>query len=123
MNERPPGRRAASRYPDASVSLDGPQTAPQRPMRQPSPLGRLLGIEVERYAWQADAACAGAPNPALWFPTRGQATVLAKAICRGCPVRVECLDHALANGEKWGIWGGTSERERRKIKRDRKDAA
>jgi WhiB family redox-sensing transcriptional regulator len=52
----------------------------------------------------------------------------AKAVCLGthpdhpgaCPVLTECLEYALANGEKWGVWGGSSERERRRIKRQRR---
>lgn len=48
---------------------------------------------------------------------RSQATREAKAICRGCPVRRECLAYALANREPFGIWGGCSERERRRLRR------
>ena len=55
----------------------------------------------------------------LFFPERGASTRRAKAICDGCPVRGECLDYALAHGEKFGIWGGLSERERRRVRRER----
>ena len=41
----------------------------------------------------------------------------AKRICQGCEVRAECLEYALANDERFGLWGGLSERERRKLKR------
>ena len=43
----------------------------------------------------------------------------AKEVCRGCIVREDCLEYALLNGEKFGIWGGMSERERRRIRRQR----
>ncbi len=65
--------------------------------------------------WQADAACKG--MDAEWFFTeRGQSTAPAKAVCAGCPVREACLAYALAAGEKWGIWGMTSERERKRMR-------
>lgn len=58
-------------------------------------------------------------DPDLFFPDRGAATAPAKAICHNCQVREECLEFALTNGERFGIWGGTSERERRRIRRRR----
>jgi len=59
----------------------------------------------------------------LFFPERGASTKDAKDACRRCSVREECLQYALDNGEKFGIWGGLSERERRRIRRQRKLAA
>ena len=53
------------------------------------------------------------------LPRAGASTREAKEVCRGCVVREECLEYALANGEKFGIWGGMSERERRRIRRQR----
>ena len=58
-------------------------------------------------------------DPDLFFPERGASTREAKEVCRGCVVREECLEYALTNGEKFGIWGGMSERERRRIRRAR----
>jgi WhiB family redox-sensing transcriptional regulator len=55
-------------------------------------------------------------DPESFFPEKGGSTREAKAICTGCPVRAECLDYALDNDERFGIWGGFSERERRKFK-------
>lgn len=64
----------------------------------------------------ADGACRDLP--AEWFhPERGESTTNAKAVCASCSVRVDCLTWALDNHEKFGIWGGTSERERRRIRR------
>lgn len=72
----------------------------------------------EEESWQAFANCLGV-EPDLFFPERGASTTEAKAVCEGCVVKNDCLEYALANGEKFGIWGGTSERERRTIRRNR----
>jgi WhiB family redox-sensing transcriptional regulator len=74
--------------------------------------------EVEDQGWQMYANCLGV-DPDLFFPERGASTKEAKAVCKGCVVREDCLEYALANGEKFGIWGGLSERERRRIRRQR----
>jgi WhiB family transcriptional regulator, redox-sensing transcriptional regulator len=68
--------------------------------------------------WQENANCLGV-DPDLFFPERGASTREAKAVCRGCEVREDCLEYALAHGEKFGIWGGLSERERRRVRRQR----
>ncbi|MFM8304921.1 MAG: WhiB family transcriptional regulator [Actinomycetota bacterium] len=81
---------------------------------------RLLGsdaVEEER-RWQERANCLGV-DPDLFFPERGASTREAKSVCRGCEVSDECLEYALAHGEKFGIWGGLSERERRRVRRQR----
>ncbi len=72
-------------------------------------------------AWQRAANCLGV-DPDLFFPERGGSTREAKEVCRGCVVRQECLQYALDNSEKFGIWGGLSERERRRLRR-RRDGA
>ncbi|MFN8021828.1 MAG: WhiB family transcriptional regulator [Acidimicrobiales bacterium] len=72
--------------------------------------------------WQDEANCLGV-DPDLFFPERGASTREAKEVCRGCVVRLECLEYALTNGEKFGIWGGLSERERRRLRRQRALAA
>jgi WhiB family redox-sensing transcriptional regulator len=73
--------------------------------------------EAER-GWQERANCLGV-DPDLFFPERGASTREAKEVCRGCVVREDCLEFALVNGEKFGIWGGLSERERRRLRRAR----
>src|SRR5579875_2332466 len=80
-------------------------------------LAQLIYGRLDR-SWQAQANCMGV-DPDLFFPERGASTREAKEVCRGCVVREDCLEYALANGEKFGIWGGLSERERRKIRRRR----
>jgi WhiB family redox-sensing transcriptional regulator len=66
--------------------------------------------------WQERALCAQT-DPEAFFPEKGGSTREAKRICLGCEVRDECLDYALAHDERFGIWGGLSERERRRLKR------
>jgi len=68
--------------------------------------------------WQRRANCMGV-DPELFFPERGASTREAKEVCRGCVVREDCLEFAIANSEKFGIWGGMSERERRRVRRAR----
>lgn len=67
-------------------------------------------------AWQRDALCAQT-DPEAFFPEKGGSTREAKAVCESCTVRAECLEYALRHDERFGIWGGMSERERRKIRR------
>ena len=81
----------------------------------------LLNI-VTPPEWAADALCAQT-DPELFFPEKGGATWEARRVCAGCPVRAECLDYALAQGERHGIWGGESERARRRLRRTRAGAA
>jgi WhiB family redox-sensing transcriptional regulator len=65
--------------------------------------------------WQDRAVCAQT-DPDAFFPEKGGSTREAKRVCRVCEVRAECLQYALDNDERFGIWGGLSERERRRIK-------
>jgi WhiB family redox-sensing transcriptional regulator len=76
--------------------------------------------EDDELGWQRLANCLGL-DPDVFFPERGESTREAKEVCRGCVVRPECLEFAVTNGERFGIWGGLSERERRKVRRARAD--
>jgi WhiB family redox-sensing transcriptional regulator len=67
-------------------------------------------------AWQADSLCAQT-DPEAFFPEKGGSTRDAKKICASCEVRSQCLEYALQNDERFGIWGGLSERERRKLRK------
>lgn len=67
-------------------------------------------------AWQTDALCAQT-DPEAFFPEKGGSTRDAKRVCEACPVSGQCLDYAMTNDEKFGIWGGLSERERRRLRR------
>lgn len=77
-----------------------------------------LDPELELH-WQNKANCRGV-NPSLFYPERGVSTSEAKSVCAGCEVTAECLEYAVRSGEKFGIWGGLSERERRTIRRARR---
>jgi WhiB family redox-sensing transcriptional regulator len=72
--------------------------------------------DAEEQEWQERALCAQT-DPEAFFPEKGGSTREAKRICQGCEVRSECLEYALAHDERFGIWGGLSERERRKLKK------
>jgi WhiB family redox-sensing transcriptional regulator len=78
----------------------------------------LVAVEEEAAEpdWQERALCAQT-DPEAFFPEKGGSTREAKRICSGCEVRAECLDYALAHDERFGIWGGLSERERRRLRR------
>lgn len=73
-------------------------------------------VEDNPLAWQADSLCAQT-DPEAFFPEKGGSTRDAKRICAECTVSSECLEYALQNDERFGIWGGLSERERRKFRR------
>ncbi len=66
--------------------------------------------------WQERALCAQT-DPEAFFPEKGGSTQEAKRICSRCEVRPDCLQYALGNDERFGVWGGMTERERRKLKR------
>ena len=66
----------------------------------------------------ADGLCAQT-DPDAFYPEKGGDVRAAKAVCRRCPVITACLEHALTEGEPHGVWGGRSEQERRKLRRDR----
>lgn len=71
---------------------------------------------IERQPWMDDALCAQT-DPEAFFPEKGGSTRDAKKICTTCEVKAQCLDYALANDERFGIWGGLSERERHRLRR------
>jgi WhiB family redox-sensing transcriptional regulator len=80
------------------------------------PLFGDVYVDDSLLAWQDRALCAQT-DPEAFFPEKGGSTREAKKVCSGCEVRSECLDYALANDERFGIWGGLSERERRRLKK------
>lgn len=66
--------------------------------------------------WMLDAACRpSSVNPKIFFPGNGPGLEAAQAICKDCPVKERCLEYALANRIDHGVWGGESERSRRRI--------
>jgi WhiB family transcriptional regulator, redox-sensing transcriptional regulator len=102
----------------AAQSMDAPgDTAFDRTFSSQGIAGLLgIGLEADAQSWQERALCAET-DPEAFFPEKGGSTREAKKICTGCEVKAECLEYALANDERFGIWGGLSERERRRLRR------
>lgn len=78
-----------------------------------------IGLEL---SWRQRGACNGL-DPAIFFPDSEESAEEAKSICAMCPVCISCLEHALASRERDGVWGGTTEKERRRIIRQRRRTA
>ena len=72
--------------------------------------------------WMARGNCAN-EAPSMFFPSDGVGVEIARRICATCPVKEPCLEHALLNRIDHGVWGGASERERRRILKRRRLAA
>ncbi len=78
-------------------------------------------VDPEDQRWQEDANCRG-EDPELFMPKRGVPITSARRICEECVVRIDCLEYALANynyDTDHGVWGGKSQQERKKIRRER----
>ena len=87
-------------------------------MNYPDLILNELALTDQNRAWMTLANCRGM-DPQLFFPERGTNYLEARAVCDPCVVKQDCLDYALNNRERHGIWGGYSERERRTLRRDR----
>jgi WhiB family redox-sensing transcriptional regulator len=95
--------------------------APRRPGPPAGPrLAAVADTVSDRPAWQRQANCRGC-DPALFYPGRGETSKEAKAVCDGCVVRADCAEFGLH--ERFGVWGGLSERERRRIRARRAPTA
>jgi WhiB family redox-sensing transcriptional regulator len=119
-------------FSDGSAAIDG--DAEQQQSREfpdllrgdveayePSEFSDLTGdfdllFDAIEQDWQEQALCAQT-DPEAFFPEKGGSTREAKRICKACGVRDECLEYALEHDERFGIWGGLSERERRRLKK------
>src|SRR5829696_5315603 len=108
-------RLARRRNRSIHSSLERHIPPPGRPAKSPAQAGRSVGVE-EVFGRQERALCAQT-DPEAFFPEKGGSTREAKKVCLSCDVRGECLEYALAHDERFGIWGGLSERERRKLKK------
>jgi WhiB family transcriptional regulator, redox-sensing transcriptional regulator len=98
---------------------DGSDPPPEVSLVAPSGVPPLLELvdPDEGLTWQERALCAQT-DPEAFFPEKGGSTREAKRVCVSCEVRVECLEYALEQDERFGIWGGLSERERRRLKKE-----
>ncbi len=74
----------------------------------------IAGRSPQDLDWQDDGLCKES-DPEAFFPEKGGSTKQAKAVCKRCPITAKCLQYALDNDERHGIWGGTSEHQRRQI--------
>jgi WhiB family transcriptional regulator, redox-sensing transcriptional regulator len=77
---------------------------------------------VRELVWRERGACRGL-DPQIFYPETDEEATVAKAVCSGCSVQTACLEFALARREKEGVWGGATERERRRIIRQRRRSA
>lgn len=75
-------------------------------------------LDPYKPSWYDDGLC-NQTDPEAFFPEKGESTKAAKLVCAACPAQQLCLEWALARQERFGVWGGKSERERRQILRDR----
>ena len=73
-------------------------------------------------SWQEDGLCRQV-SPALMFPEPGESADPGKQVCAGCPVLVKCRDHALRHNERFGVWGGLSENDRKRLRRQARTAS
>ena len=90
---------------------------------QPGPkLRRTSVVSVKEIVWRELGACRGL-DAAMFYPDDDDLALEAKSVCAGCDVRIACLEHALQAREKAGIWGGATERERRRMIRQRRRTA
>jgi WhiB family redox-sensing transcriptional regulator len=88
------------------------------PVRLGVPRVRHVVDRPDALAWQTDALCAETSAEAF-FPEVGGSARDAKKICASCSVAGDCLEYALENDERYGVWGGLSERERRRLRQER----
>lgn len=88
----------------------------------PWQINRHADLRLEIPDWTRDALCTQVGGD-IFFPEKGESTAPAKKVCSHCPVINECLEWAITNDEQWGVFGGMSLRERRKIKRRRTGGA
>lgn len=116
------GGTATSPRPEETRSETTPEPTKepqeQKPPEPCKPRSLNLPIGVDTKRWAAGASCREVKDPLIFFSDHPNDIKNAKSVCGGCPVQVECLEHALKNHE-YGIWGGTTERERQKIKRSK----
>ena len=80
------------------------------------------GLPLRDFSWRDRGSCRGL-DPEVFYPETEEESAAAKRVCAQCHVQTACLEHALAFREKEGVWGGTTERERRRIVRQRRRSA
>lgn len=84
-------------------------------------LGTIHDLNSSSNAWMAESLCAQV-DPELFFPDKGASTKEAKKVCQKCPVTSECLEYAMSSDDRYGVFGGLSERDRRKLRKEARSA-
>lgn len=86
-----------------------------------SPIIGMGDLKISHQPWRLQAACAEVGTGDMWFPRKGgdEYTQAAKAVCRQCPVIMDCLQYALDTDQRHGVWGGMSAHELAKLRRQR----
>ena len=103
-------RQAAQAWPDSALG------------RSAQPWPDPIAVDVDEVvpeldrSWIAGAACRGTMTD-QFYPVRGESTFGPQSVCHGCAVRIDCLDYALKRNEKHGVWGGTTENQRRRLRK------
>lgn len=121
-NEREKVKRARQRDIDmaARLILLAEKTTEVYEPTEPATAAQITALGIfdkdTEYHYRDEAVCSGT-DPEIFFPEKGGSTREGKKVCLGCPVRAECLQDAMDHDERFGIWGGFSERERRAMKR------
>lgn len=91
------------------------------PISGPSSVGGGISqhpAAAEPRTWRLSALCAQV-DPELFFPDKGEPARAALRVCAACPVRVQCLEDALTGDQRYGVWGGTTEIQRRRLRKQR----
>lgn len=110
-----PDQRAGTTIDDSKQAISGSPSIPGRSLlNRNTNISDILASLPAPPAWHIDTPCSQADADA-WFPEKGESTANAKRICAGCDVRTTCLEWALEHNEKFGVWGGLSELERRRL--------
>jgi WhiB family transcriptional regulator, redox-sensing transcriptional regulator len=89
-----------------------------RPQQTERPRDAAVAVD---YSWQAEASCRGV-DAELFFPPTDEEAGAAKSICETCPVRLACLAFALERNERFGVWGGMTEKERARLSPDARES-
>lgn len=114
-----PDQRAGTTIDDSKQAISNSPSIPGRSLlnRNTSVTDILASLPTPP-AWHIDTPCSQADADA-WFPEKGESSAEAKRICADCDVREQCLEWALANHEQFGIYGGTTPKERRRLVKER----
>ena len=119
-----PRLRLAHSAPAASVASEAGSgllsaRGAQRLMQGIFNLGYGTAGAMADRAWMEDALCAQT-DPDIFYPEKGGSTAPATSVCNNCSVRAQCLEYAVSNDIRHGIWGGTSDNDRKRIARERR---